>query len=102
MIPKILHQVWVGPNPIPEEEKEYIKTWKKYHPNWEYMIWNNDNLSILQLPPNCIEAFNASNGVYACQADIVRYVAVLKYGGVYIDTDIECYKPIDDLIKGDY
>ena len=106
MIPKIFHHVWIGPKPMPKEEVEFRESFRRFHPDWDFMLWDNDELANLDMPENCLEAFNESNGknqppnppCYACQADVVRAVAVLRYGGIYLDTDIECYKPIDDLI----
>ena len=106
MIPKIFHHVWIGPKPMPKEEIEFRESFRKIHPDWKFMLWDNDSLPELDMPENCLEAFNESNGknqptdppCYACQADVVRAVAVLKYGGIYVDTDIECYKRIDDLL----
>jgi len=98
MIPKILHQIWIGTNPIPEKEKRWIKSWKDLHPSWEHMMWTNENIHTLDVPSNCLEALENAEGVWSCQADILRYIATLRHGGVYIDSDIECYKPIDELI----
>ena len=40
----------------------------------------------------------SAGSLYACQADIIRYVAVQKLGGIYVDTDVECYRNINDLL----
>lgn len=107
MIPKIFHHVWLGPKPVPEEELKYIESFKKYHPDWEFMFWSDDNISTLQMPQNCQEAYNKtvnwneSTPCYACQADVIRQVAVLKYGGIYVDTDVECFKSIENLIENE-
>ena len=41
MIPKIIHYVWVGPNSMPEEDRQRVKAWRKFFPNWEFREWNN-------------------------------------------------------------
>jgi hypothetical protein len=107
MIPKIIHQIWIGPDPIPDKCKNYVKTWKKHHPSWEYKFWDNTHIEEL-LSEASEEAVNAYNyhapnskcPAVACQADILRYLIILKYGGVYVDIDFECFKPIDDLVLG--
>jgi mannosyltransferase OCH1-like enzyme len=36
----------------------------------------------------------------AQQADIMRYEALLREGGVYLDTDMECVRNIEPLLQG--
>ena len=62
MIPKIFHHVWIGPNPMPKEEIEFRESFRKLHPDWDFMLWNNQELPNLNMPENCLEAFNQSNG----------------------------------------
>lgn len=99
MIPKILHHVWIGPNPLPDMEKSFINSWKKFHSDWRFMLWNNNTINNLEINNNCKEAIEKSGERYACQADVVRYIAVHAFGGVYVDTDVECFKTINDLIN---
>lgn len=98
MIPKIIHHIWVGPKPLPDDEKRWMQTWKDKHPDWEFKFWTNDNLP--ELPNNCVQALKNYDKYPAFQADVIRYVVVLKYGGVYLDTDMECIKPCDHLFEG--
>lgn len=93
-IPKIIHQIWVGPLPFPERCKEFQKTWINHHPNWIYILWTND----------LVERFGLKNKVqydatqnYGEKADIARYEILDKFGGLYIDTDFECLKAFDVL-----
>tara|TARA_R100000008_G_scaffold81292_1_gene64376 strand:+ start:663 stop:1325 length:663 start_codon:yes stop_codon:yes gene_type:complete len=98
MIPKIIHHIWVGDKPLPEEESCWMETWRDRHPSWEFKFWTNNNLP--ELPDNCSRALEKYNRFPAFQADIIRYVAVLKYGGLYVDTDMECVKSVDSLLEG--
>ena len=99
MIPKIIHQVWLGPNDIPHSEQNFIDSWKKLHPEYDFILWTDSNIDRLDIDSGCKQAMRKAGKRYACQADIVRYIAVNKLGGFYIDTDIECYKKIDDIIS---
>ena len=36
MIPKIIHQIWIGPRPAPEK---LMATWKEKNPSFEYIRW---------------------------------------------------------------
>ncbi|MGH2980537.1 MAG: glycosyltransferase family 32 protein [Solirubrobacterales bacterium] len=95
MIPRILHQVWVGPNPIPQEFMGYRESWLRHHPAWEMRFWTEENL-----PPDLIrkEAYERLRNP-AERSDILRLEVLLRFGGVYVDTDIECLRPIDPLLE---
>ena len=64
-------------------------------PDYEYMLWNEENFDVKQLPYTK-EAYEARK--YAFVSDYVRLWALYNEGGVYMDVDFEVYKPFDDLL----
>lgn len=50
--------------------------------------------------PEYLEAYQALPANVQ-RADYFRYLALLRYGGVYVDTDVECKRPFDDIIAAD-
>jgi hypothetical protein len=44
-IPRIIHQIWLGPSPLPEQDAAYVETWKQLHPDWEHRLWTEDDLA---------------------------------------------------------
>lgn len=101
MIPKIIHHVWLGPKTFPEQEKHFLESWKNLHKDYNFMFWNDKNIHKLDINEKCIAAIQNAGTMYACKADIIRYIAVNSYGGFYIDTDVECYRPIDDILSSE-
>ena len=96
MIPKIIHYCWFGGKPLPDEAKKLISTWKKYCPDYDIREWNENNFDI----NDCFyvkEAFEAKK--WAFITDYVRLKVLYDYGGVYMDTDVEVCKPLDDLLS---
>jgi len=90
-IPKIIHQIWLG-SPLPEKYYDWQETWQKYHPDWEYKLWNEKD----------IEEFGLINKYWYDQtpnlgqkSDIARYEILYRIGGLYVDTDFECTSPFD-------
>lgn len=95
-IPKILHTIWIGDQPLPDTCKEYINTWKKYHPNWKHMHWGDKEIADFDMTNRDI--FNKATK-YAEKADIARYEILYQYGGLYVDTDFECLANIEFIIQ---
>lgn len=96
MIPRILHQIWVGPDPLPEEFAAYRETWRAHHPHWELRLWTEERLPAGVRWPEVYERDRTP----AERADILRLHLLLEHGGVYVDTDFECCRPLDDLLDG--
>jgi hypothetical protein len=96
IIPRIVHQVWLGPDPLPDEFARYRETWREHHPSWDVRLWTEDNL-----PPDLIrtEVYDRLRHPVE-RSDILRLELVYRYGGVYVDTDVECLRPIDPLLAG--
>lgn len=94
MIPKIIHYCWFGGNPLPDEVKKYIETWKKYCPDYEITEWNESNFDVNQ-NQYCREAYEA--GKWAFVSDYARLKILYDHGGIYMDTDMEVCKPLDHL-----
>ena len=49
-IPRIFHQIWIGPKPVPEYLLRYQDSLRKLHPDFEYHLWSEEALSTLSLP----------------------------------------------------
>ena len=93
-IPKVFHQIWLGPNPLPKEFSEYAETWVKHHPGWTRKLWTEENLpKDLELADYIRRSHSYSN-----QSNLIRYELLYRYGGVYVDTDFECFKSIEPLL----
>lgn len=85
----------MDPNKISKETKKYINTWKKYCPDFEIIEWNEENFNI-NSNKFVLDAYNA--GKYAFVSDYVRLYVVHKYGGIYLDTDVELFKTLDNQL----
>lgn len=94
MIPQTIHQIWLGPDPLPEEHGPWIETWKKQHPSWEHRIWTEDDLPEDPIRPEILERLRAP----VERADILRLEILYRHGGIYLDTDLECLRPLDDVL----
>jgi hypothetical protein len=93
LIPRIFHQIWVGPEPLPGEYAAYGQTWLDHHPGWELKLWTEDNLP-QGLRQEVYERLRAP----AERANILRLELLQRQGGVYVDTDFECLRSIEPLI----
>lgn len=96
MIPKIIHYCWFGLGQMPELAIKCINSWIKHLPDYELVLWNEDNFDI-NSNQFVKEAYEAKK--YAFVTDYVRLHALYHYGGIYMDTDVEVIKPLDEFLK---
>ena len=96
-IPRVIHFCWFGRVPKPELVCRCIDSWKKYCPDYQYIDWNEDNVSIEKCPKYVQDAY--ASGLYAFVSDYVRLKVVYEYGGVYLDTDVQLIKSLDHLLE---
>jgi inositol phosphorylceramide mannosyltransferase catalytic subunit len=92
MIPKIIHFIWIGEKKIPD----WINTWIEKNPNFKYKIWNEEEINKFKLENRHQYDKYYKSGNYSGASNIVRYELLNRFGGVYIDADTECLKPINN------
>lgn len=95
MIPKTIHYCWFGREAMPALAFKCIDSWKKYLPVYELRLWNEDNFDIHSIP-YVHEAYEARK--FAFVTDYVRLYALYHFGGIYMDTDVEVLKTLDELL----
>ena len=95
-IPKIIHYCWFGGGPISPESRKCIESWKKYCPDYKIIEWNEQNFEISQ-NRYAQQAYEAKK--YAFVSDYVRLAVLYEYGGIYLDTDVELVRPLDELLE---
>lgn len=93
VIPRILHRIWLGDSPLPTQFSHYGDTWVAHHPRWEHRLWTDENLPELTHQDAFDRGANQSE-----RSNILRYELVRQFGGVYVDTDVECLRPIEPLL----
>lgn len=95
MIPKVIHYCWFGENPKNELIENCIKSWKKYAPNFEIIEWNESNFNVNKYLYSQ-QAYESKK--YAFVSDVARFDILYNQGGIYLDTDVELIKPIDEFL----
>ena len=101
-IRKIIHQTWKT-HDIPREiyRAEWIESWKRCHPDWEYRFWTDaDNRRLIaEHFPEFLETYD-EYPADILRADAVRYFILYQYGGVYADLDYRCLRNLEPLLAG--
>lgn len=101
VIPKIIHQIWENRNGVTPGKIlfEFAESWKDENPDWEYRFWDYQTIDqfLSDYFPQFIEKYNGFR--YDVQRwDAIRYLILLKFGGVYADLDYECLEPLNWLL----
>lgn len=92
-IPKVIHRIWLGSAEMPPDYVRFGESWSEHHPGWEMRLWTDDELPPLRCPDGLERCRNFGEA-----SDVLRYEILHRFGGVYVDTDVECLRPLDALI----
>jgi hypothetical protein len=96
MIPRTLHYVWLSNDPLPEFLKKCRKSWEKWLPDYEWVLW--DRKKIEGIENNWLkQALETHN--YAFATDFIRVYALYNFGGIYLDADVEATGSFDPFLK---
>ncbi|WP_116115136.1 glycosyltransferase family 32 protein [Austwickia chelonae] len=94
-VPKTLHFVWVGDDT--KRPDGCIDSWRRLNPTYEIRLWGNDDVE----GHDWINAGHIQQmlGHELCGvADLMRYEILFKYGGLALDADSACVRPLEDWV----
>lgn len=93
-IPRILHRV------VPEEPDPQAEAWwaafGAMHPGWDLRT-HRDPLDPAAWPETAAHWKRCANG--AQLAGLIRLEALWRFGGIYVDQDVEPFRPLDPLLS---
>ncbi|MEL7300731.1 MAG: hypothetical protein AAFM92_10140 [Pseudomonadota bacterium] len=93
-IPKILGHIWVGTRAAPTE---LLDSWREFHPDWEYRLYDNDYLFSRTWRNQALIAEYYRVGRYSGVSDLMRYEILHEMGGFIPEADSRCLRATDDL-----
>jgi inositol phosphorylceramide mannosyltransferase catalytic subunit len=98
MIETNLLQTWKSKSSIPNQFRYWSSTVKDLNPQFEYYFWDDaDNRAFIEEHyPWFLKVYDRYP-IEIYRVDAVRYFWLYHFGGVYIDMDSECLRPLIDL-----
>ena len=98
MIPKIIHYCWFGEKKLPKDVKTCIESWEKKCPEYKIICWNESNFDI-HCHPFVEKAYESKE--WAFVSDYARLKIIYDNGGIYLDTDVELLKSLDEVVENE-
>ena len=93
-IPLVIHHIWLG-SELPTGFQAFVASWHSIHKdNWTFRLWTDRDVDGFGIRNKA--AFDAASN-FGEKSDIWRYEILHRFGGLYVDTDFECIRPIDKL-----
>jgi Glycosyltransferase sugar-binding region containing DXD motif len=107
LIPKTIHYIWLGQKPMHPLMDQWRAKWASLHPSWTIKVWRETP----ELPSNQLMCGNEilecrhPNYLTKCptlakRSDVWRYDLLEQHGGLYLDTDYEPIKCIEEIVSG--
>lgn len=96
-IPRKIHYCWFGNGEKSELVTKCIASWKKFCPDCEIIEWNESNYDVTK-NIYMYQAYQAKRWGFV--PDYARLDIIYTHGGIYLDTDVELIRNIDELFDG--
>lgn len=100
MVPRIIHCFWAK-GPKTKLAEKCLASWRRFAPEWEIREWSLESIPKgSDLPAFCVEAIRARQ--WTMVSDWVRMWVLERFGGLYLDLDMELVRPIGALPDGEW
>lgn len=90
-----MYQIWDTVD-VPRMYVKWIETWTHKHPGWQHWFWTLHDIRrlITRHYPDYLTLYDSyESSVF--RADAGRYFILHRYGGVYVDLDMDAVRPMD-------
>jgi len=78
-IPRTIHYIRFGSEPLTEIQEKCIASWEQKAPNYKIVAWNESNCDVKE------------------NTELLPFKILAEHGGFYLSTDTELHLPIDFL-----
>lgn len=97
-ISKVIHCFWFSGEEKPKLQRKCLESWKKFCPDYEIKEWNMKNYDITK---NKFMQQAIDKRKWAFASDFARLDVVYRYGGIYLDLDVELIKGLDEVLQNE-
>jgi hypothetical protein len=95
-IPRTIHQIWIGPKPIPDRERQWCAEMARMNPTWKHKLHGNELLERYANDPYVAEMQRRGDKL-AFVGDRLRVLLLRDEGGVYLDADCQPLNALDSI-----
>ena len=81
-----IHFIWIGGQQVPLKYINNFNTCQKLNPEFSCILWNNDQCLELLKENNLLEYWSTLS--FICKCNLLKYLILDKFGGIYSDLDI--------------
>lgn len=99
MIPEITHQIWFqGWSELPSNYFSDVEKLYNMNKEWDHMKWDEQSLraECEKFSADALAKFDGFDKMIQ-KVDFGRYVVLYNYGGISVDCDAECVRPLDNI-----
>ena len=101
-IPLNIHQIFftIKNSQIPLQWRHATESWTRLNPDFKYILWNSSTVEslIVSKYPQLWDTYR-EYGHWVQRIDMAKYIILHQYGGIYVDTDIECLESMKNVFK---
>gem|GEM_PF-1855129 len=98
--PSVIFQTWKSKTSLPSNYAQWSESFKQLNPDFEYFLWDDfDNRRFIEIYyPWFLPVYDGyPREIF--RVDAVRYFFLYQFGGLYVDMDTECLKPVAPLFE---
>lgn len=101
MIPRTVHQIWLGQHPYPACAEPWRAAIQHHLPDWTYRLWTDADVADLARASLCPQLLLDETLGMGMRPDLIRYEILRQHGGLYLDHDMELLGPLDEVMASD-
>ena len=98
-VPRVVHQIWAqGCDTLPPRLARWRRRCARLSPGWSFCVWSRAELKAFVATH--YPAFSHTFESYRPdikRIDAARYLLLYHFGGLHMDADLACLRPLDDF-----
>lgn len=91
-----VHYIWLGNDMIPSNYIKNFQECARINSNFPFQIWKNDDCLKLLDENNLTEYWSGLS--FICKYNLIKYLILDRFGGIYTDFDISWKQPFFKII----